>query len=407
LNFTADQAKAWELLKGDENVFITGEAGSGKSYLVRHFIENFGGRNFPVLASTGAAAVLVEGRTFHSFMGLGIMEGGVEATVARALKDKRLIARLKKSIGIVIDEISMLSGPTLNAAYKICQLAKESSAPWGGLRVIAVGDFAQLPPINRNQNIREWAFLDPIWELSNFQSIVLKQNMRSGDRTFLSVLNDIRAGVVNERVQKFLDSKISDGEFQGTHLFPLRGQAEKFNQVELAKIDGEIHSFKTIYAGNSKSIEQLKKHSPLPEELFLKIGALVMLKQNDPNLRWVNGSTGYVTKISKTKIDVKLLTGREIEVEPVSFSLLNAEGIAMAAVTNFPLSLAYAATIHKAQGMTLDGLKVNLKSLWEPGQAYVALSRVTDPNQLYIESWQPQSIKADPMVERFYSSLSS
>lgn len=402
-----EQQRAWDLLQSGANVFISGEAGSGKSYLVRQFIKGKDLKKFPVLASTGAAAVLVGGRTFHSFMGLGIMEGGVNATVKRALDDRRVGKRLRLAEGIVIDEISMLSGPTLQAAERICQMTRESIEPWGGLRVIAVGDFAQLPPVQNNRSAREWAFLDPVWERTGFQTILLKQNMRSSDPEFLSILNDIRRGQINERVEVFLNRKQLSQEdfFEGTRLFPLRHQTDAFNQKELAKLPGEIISFATTYIGNERSIEQLKKHSPLPDELHLKENALVMLRQNDPKQRWVNGSTGYIRKIQKVEITIELLNGRKITIEPVSFSLLNAEGVSMAAATNFPLSLAYAATIHKAQGMTLDKLLVNLNALWEPGQAYVALSRVIDPANLRVEAWQPQSIKADPIVKQFYQDL--
>jgi ATP-dependent exoDNAse (exonuclease V) alpha subunit len=412
--FTDDQVRAWDLLLSDKNVFITGEAGSGKSFIIRHFMRGKDLKSFPVLASTGAAAVLIGGRTFHSFMGLGIMEGGVEATVRRSLQDKRIKKRLKQATGFIVDEISMLSGQTLQAAEQICQLARESEAPWGGLRVIAVGDFAQLPPIqnsftrgSESQSSKAWAFLDDVWEKTNFHSVVLKQNMRSDDGEFLSILNDIRKGHMNDRVETFLNQKRVSSEdfFEGTRLFPRRNQTDAFNAKELEKLPGELFRFPTIYSGQDRSIEQLKKHSPLPEELLLKDNAMVMLRQNDPKLRWVNGSTGFVRDIKKFEITIELLKGKIITVEPTTFSMLNADGISMASVTNFPLSLAYAATIHKAQGMTLDRLMVNLNALWEPGQAYVALSRVIDPKNLRVEAWQPQSIKADPVVEKFYQSL--
>jgi len=405
--FTQDQQRAWKLLQGDANVFITGEAGSGKSYLVREFMKLRDSRLFPVLASTGAAAVLVGGRTFHSFMGLGIMEGGKEATVARALGDRRLVGRLKKALGFVIDEVSMLSGETLAAAEEICRFARESVEPWGGLRVIAVGDFAQLPPVQKGVGFRKWAFLHPVWQRSAFQSVVLKQNMRTGDARFLSLLNMIRQGRVNEEVTDFLNDRLTDEslEFDGTRLFPRRNETDAFNMNELEKLSAQMYCFPTRYSGQERFIEQLKKHSPLSDDLFLKEKALVMLRQNDPKQRWVNGSTGHVTNITKEEVTIDLMNGRTVKVEPVSFSLLNAEGLAVATATNFPLSLAYATTIHKAQGMTLDRLMVNLSQLWEPGQAYVALSRVIDPSELRIQSWSAGSIKSDPVVERFYESL--
>lgn len=406
-NFSADQKRAWELLQSEFNVFVTGEAGSGKSYIIRHFMKSRDAKKFPVLASTGAAAVLVGGRTFHSFMGLGIMEGGVDATVERARLDRPLRKRLREAEGFIVDEISMLSGTTLQAAERICRMCRELEEPWGGLRVIAVGDFAQLPPVQAGYSARSWAFLDPVWQMTNFQSIVLRQNMRSGDSEFLTILNDIRRGKVNDSVETFLNRKtISPDEiFEGTRLFPRRNQTEAYNNRELDKLPGEATCFPSVYSGKEKAIEQLKKHSPLPDELYLKTNALVMLRQNDPKQRWVNGSTGYVRVISKSEISIELLNGRMIKVEPTSFSMLSAEGVPIAAVTNFPLSLAYAATIHKAQGMTLDRLLVNLNALWEPGQAYVALSRVVDPHHLRVEAWQERSIKADPVVEKFYESL--
>ena len=402
MTFTSDQAKAIELLESGKNLFITGEAGSGKSYVIRHFMRDQDPKLFPILASTGAAAVLVGGRTFHSFMGLGIIEGGFQKTLERALSDKRLRKRLKDAKGFILDEVSMISGPTLALAEKICREIRANELPWGGLRVIAVGDFSQLPPVQPGSTKRSWAFLDPVWQFTDFETVVLRQNMRTNDTEFLSILNDVRRGKVNDRVTTFLNQRKMISEFTGTRLFPLRKQTDSFNHLELEKIEGEEFVFPTIYSGVEKSVEQLKKHSPLSDELRLKNNALVMLRQNDPKMRYVNGSTGYVRNIKKSNILIELLNGRLVDIEPVSFSLLNAEGISVASAMNFPLSLAYAATIHKAQGMTLDRLVVNLNALWEPGQAYVALSRVMDPSQLRVEGWQAQSIKADPLVEKFY-----
>lgn len=132
VRFTEDQLRALDVLHKPGNVFITGEAGSGKSFVIRHFHRSLNAKTFPILASTGAAAVLVGGRTFHSFMGLGIMEGGVDATVRRAVSDRRVVSRLKKAEGIIIDEVSMISGPALRAAEHICRIARShEDLPWG------------------------------------------------------------------------------------------------------------------------------------------------------------------------------------------------------------------------------------------------------------------------------------
>jgi ATP-dependent DNA helicase PIF1 len=402
------QEKAFTQLQGSQNVFLTGGAGSGKSFLIRRFLAEKMSKEFPVLASTGAAAVLIGGRTFHSFFGLGIMEGGVEATVEKAARNRQVTSRIKKVSGFVVDEVSMLSGETLRAAEIICRRVRNSDLPWGGLRVVAVGDFAQLPPIERSgANRRGWAFIDPVWDWSGFNNCVLRTQTRCRDENYMKVLNFVRDGVVNAEVREYLDSKIGQPEenFDGTRLFPRRDETDRFNLMRLERLQGAVHKFETIYSGDIKMIESLKKMSPVGDLLVLKEGALVMLRQNDPQQRWVNGSQGIVEKIQPHRIQIRLLNGRIIELEKTSFSLMNAEGETVASALNFPLSLAWASTIHKSQGATLDRMSVNLSRLWEPGQAYVALSRLTMGAELFIEKWEANSIRVDPVVVEFYRQL--
>ncbi len=405
-DLTPCQTEALQALEGAENVFLTGAAGSGKSFLVRRFLVSREGKRFPVLASTGAAAVLVGGRTFHSFFGLGILEGGVEAVVEKAAKNRQVIKRLKEAQGFVLDEVSMLSGTVLRAAEIICRRVRASDAPWGGLRVIMVGDFAQLPPIERGSSRRKpWAFLDPVWEWSSLHVRYLRSQTRCRDDEFMRILNRVREGVVDGEVRDYLDSKVVPPmpSFSGTRLFPRREETERFNLMKLSGLGGEQKTFESVFTGNAKAVEQLRKSAPVPDLLHLKEDALVMLRQNDPQGRWVNGSTGHVKSIGAASLVIRLLSGRTIEIEKATFSMLDADGAPVAVVTNFPVSLAWATTIHKSQGSTLDRLMVNLKNLWEPGQAYVALSRVSTGHELCIESWSPRSIRVDPDVTRFYA----
>jgi ATP-dependent DNA helicase PIF1 len=401
------QTSALINLKSSDNIFLTGVAGSGKSFLIRHFLKSQDNQTFPVLASTGAAAILVGGRTFHSYFGLGIMQGGFDETVKRALKNKRLVKRIQKTKGVVIDEVSMLSGPTLRAAEFIARSALKKNLAWGGLKIITVGDFAQLPPVNRYGSLKEWAFLDHVWEASNFIPQVLKTVVRTKDAHFSEVLNQVRLGQVTPQVSDFLSSKVKavSEDFDGTRLFPRREQAETYNLTRLERIKGNLSTSDTVFSGDQKFIEDLKRSSPIPNVLTLKIGALVMLRVNDPKTRWVNGSLGIIKNITPVALKIELFDGGVIEVEKVSFSLLNAEGKEVASALNFPVNLAYAATIHKAQGMTLDKIFVDLKNLWEPGQAYVALSRIKDPSGLFISDWSPSSIKTDPLVTKFNHSI--
>ncbi|MEK7563713.1 MAG: AAA family ATPase, partial [Patescibacteria group bacterium] len=156
---TPCQEKAMEMLRREGNIFLTGAAGTGKSFLLDQYLQRKPTDEFPIVASTGAAAVIVGGRTFHSFFGLGILEGGIEATVQRAMRNRRLILRLQRACCVIIDEISMLSGTTLLAADRIARRARHCNKPWGGLRIIAVGDFAQLPPVTPGNEQKDWAFL--------------------------------------------------------------------------------------------------------------------------------------------------------------------------------------------------------------------------------------------------------
>jgi ATP-dependent DNA helicase PIF1 len=395
----------------DQNIFLTGCAGSGKSYLINAFLQDKDRKTFPVVASTGVAAVLVHGRTFHSFFGLGIMEGGLEATVNRALKNKPLLSRLRKITGFVLDEVSMIPGPALSAAEIICGLArKKPHIPWGGARVIAVGDFAQLPPISKGSSVKPWAFLDDCWKKSQFKPIVLKTLMRFQDEDYLHVLNAVRLGVVDDEVTEFLNQKTYEEDPQALEdipfFFPLRRQADSLNQKRLAEIGSELVVFETEYTGDAWAKKSLKNNIPIPENLCIKKTALVMLRINDPKFRFVNGSLGHIIEIEEDKIHIELLKNAKIvEIEKMEFSLLSANGEPVATAKNFPITLAYAATIHKAQGMTVDRLAVDLRRLWEPGQAYVALSRVRSGDGLTLFGWDKDSIKVDPQVLQFHEEL--
>lgn len=405
-SLSPEQEQALELLRSGENIFLTGGAGSGKSYLIRHFMQELDPKLMPILASTGAAAVLLGGRTFHSFFGLGIMEGGVDATYERGIKDHRLLNRLKKVEGVIIDEISMIPGAALSVAEALAQKARDSKLPWGGMRVLCVGDFAQLPPVTRT-SIRDWAFGSEVWERSGFQICQLSHNQRVQDNEFLDVLADVRYGRVTQKVFDFLSERVRphDEEASGTRLFGRREASEQFNQKKLAEIREEEVTTEAIYIGSEKHVETLMKMAPVPPKLTLKIGCKVIFLQNDPQKRWINGTRGTVTKIEVDKITVKKEMGREVSVEKSSFSLQDAEGNVTATAIQFPLALAYATTIHKSQGATLDELWCDLRSLWEPGQAYVALSRLRTAEGLKLVGWNPRSIIVDPKVLDFYLKL--
>lgn len=408
-NLTACQTKALDVLMREGNVFLTGAAGTGKSFLLDTYLKGKGSDDFPIVASTGAAAVIVGGRTFHSFFGLGIMEGGPEKAVEMALRSKRVRNRLQRASCIIIDEVSMLSGTTLMAAEAVAARARQRSEPWGGLRVIVVGDFAQLPPVTPSTQAKDWSFLHWTWEKSDFEPALLSTVMRTQDAEFLEILNFIRDGVVNDRVHEFLNRRTlkSSDATDATRLYPHRAKADQYNWLRLQALPGQQHAVQTVYMGDDKYLDSAKRNLPIPDTLMLKVGALIMMRRNDVSGEglFVNGSLGHVQEVTADVLYVRLMTGQDIEVVKYKFSSLDGDGNEVMAAWNFPVSLAYATTIHKAQGATLDRMIVDLHQLWEPGQAYVALSRVRSGSGLIIERWSPSSIRADALVTSFYDSL--
>lgn len=404
--FSPDQTLALETLRGRGNVFLTGRAGTGKSTVLRAYMNENLMEETAVLASTGAAAVLVGGRTFHSFFGLGILEGGPVKTIERALRNPKLRKRLKTTDSVVIDEISMLSGETLATAEEIARQARGNSEPWGNIRVIAVGDFAQLPPVTPGRSSPDWAFLHPVWERTGFRPVSLETIHRSPSADWNRVLNRIREGRCDGDVKAALNARMNQAteDQEVTRLFGLRNEAENYNRLRLADLSGEPVEYVTEYVGDSTAMDQIRRNSPLPEVLVLKNDALVMIRRNDPDGYYVNGSLGHVRGMQKNAVRVELLeTGQTVELEPVKFEQLNADGEVVATAKNFPLNLAYGTTIHKSQGSTLDAVRLRLAGLWESGQAYVALSRVRSPTRLYLDGWDPRAIRADAAVLRFHS----
>lgn len=407
MNLTEEQNSAFQYMMSDRNVFVTGGAGTGKSHVIRQFLRQIEPTQFPILASTGAAAVLIGGRTFHSFFGLGIMEGGTTATLERAKKDRRVIRRLKKVHGFVIDEVSMIPGSALGVAESLCRFARENDLPWGGMKVITVGDFAQLPPVTKNsyESQSEWAFSSPVWSRTDFQVIELQQNIRCQDSFYIELLEAVRFGQLSDDHIHFLNSRVVTDEevpIDTVRLFARRQQTQAYNSLRLAQLDKPLMTFESTYLGDPRFFERMKAASPVPDVLEVKLGALVMLLQNDVKQRWVNGTLAHVVDFADARLTVELFNGKTVEIERTTFSLLDAEGQILAAVVNFPVQLAYAMTIHKSQGATLDSLYVDLRKLWEPGQAYVALSRLKSQQGLYLCGWDKGSIRVSDQVKSFY-----
>lgn len=405
------QKRALGLLEGKENIFLTGAAGSGKSFLLNHFLRDKDPQKHPVLASTGMAAVLVHGCTFHSFFGLGIMEGGLERSVMEGTKNPRVKRRLRKAHTIIIDEISMLPGEALAAGEEIARNIKKSNLPWGGLRIIAVGDFAQLPPVAPYMEEKPWAFLSPVWKKTDFHPVALHTIMRTSDAPFLRILNQIRQGKYTEEVKQYLQERnlAYDEELHTTHLFARRKDALLYNQKRLQMLSGSVETYQTEYEGEKRAIDFLKRQCPLDEKIQVKENALLVIRKNDPRQRWCNGSLGYFLGVDEEKevMYIKLLSQKEIELKKAEYAWHSPEKKVLATARNYPINLAWASTIHRAQGASFDRLAVDIRNLWEAGHAYVAMSRVKKGDSLFVKDFSKNSIErsASTLVQDFYEEI--
>jgi hypothetical protein len=230
---------------------------------------------------------------------------------------------------------------------------------------------------------------------------------RSPSQKWNEVLNRVREGVCDSVVKNALNGRMNrDEEAEVTRLFGRRNEAENYNRLRLGDLPDDPVIYTTEFLGDAMAIEQIRRNSPVPEQLVLKTDALVMIRRNEANGLYVNGSLGHVRALREKFVRIELLeSGITVELEPVKFEQLNADGEVVATAKNFPLNLAYGTTIHKSQGATLDGARMSLQGLWESGQAYVALSRVRTPERLYLDAWDPRSIRADQDVLRFHGAL--
>lgn len=396
-----------KLLEDKDNIFLTGPAGTGKSQVIKIFrqIKAMHQINIPIVASTGAAALLVNGITFNSYFGLGIMSGGKDETINRAMGKRSVCERIIYTDVIIIDEISMISGEVFQAANELCQKIRRNKNLFGGIRVICVGDFAQLGPYSEDESI-DWVFENPAWKKGSFYSIQLKEVMRTKEKDFLSILSKVREGVVDKNVINFLNSKkISkkDSEnFKGARIFSRNKEVDSYNQTQLDLIEDREVCLETKFVGEDFAINSLKKNLVIAESIKIKKNALVMLRVNNPKEGYINGTMGHILSLSPGKIIIQRLDGQKISVTPHVFEFRNGAGNLTGAAKNFPITLAWAITIQKSQGASLDLAVMSLERLWLPGQAYTALSRLKSSAGLFITGWDQSSIIADAKVINFY-----
>ncbi len=420
---TEDQEAAFNAIQEGKNTFLTGPAGTGKSYLLYYLLSNIKGKRIALTAMTGCAALLIstpsyKAKTLHSWAGIGLGKESAQELCKKIRASYHSHKRWLCTDILIIDEISMMSSDLLEKLNTIAKTLRKSEKPFGGIQVIFVGDFYQLPPIasgSISSTDSSFAFETSHWDEIIECSAHLTTISRQKDPQFQCLLNETRTGKLSKKSIELLKSRMipyDTGEIKPTLLFSRRADVERINEQNLATLTAPkvIYEVKVVYGPegmpiSSSAIEELKKKAEKDAQYSIKleltVGAQVMLIVNrDIDVGLVNGSRGVVVGFEGGYPLVKFRNGSTEKIDRHSWAIDDKEDIYHSQI---PLRLAYAVSIHKAQGATLDCALIDIgPSTFEYGQAYVALSRVKSFDSLYIKAFDPKAIKAHPKVAKFY-----
>ena len=454
------QSSALDILKTGQNVFLTGSAGSGKTYTLNQYIDYLRARRVPVAvtASTGIAATHMNGTTIHSWSGIGIKDELTDRDLSNLSRKQFLADRLKDTAVLIIDEISMLHAKQINLVSQVLKHVRKNDKAFGGIQVVVAGDFFQLPPIGSKgeSNREKFAFMSEAWLDAKFHICYLSEQHRqvseaaNGGLDLDDILNQIRRQEVTFEAIAALEATFDQNvDIKRTRLYTHNLNVNSINDKELAALDGEMMRFTATSTGDSKLVETLKKTVRTQDDLVLKVGAKVMFIKNNTELGVSNGTMGELIGFAAVKINddkdnsddlieddsesiesendksikgkgkkttkdkdkpkvkkpttqkmpvVRLNSGREVIAEPEEWIIEDETGDVLASYEQVPLCLAWAITIHKSQGMTLDAAEIDLSRTFELGQGYVALSRLKSLAGLQLLGMNDMSLQLDPLA---------
>jgi len=420
-NLSTQQQKIVESYLNGDNIFISGGAGTGKSYLLNYLKRNFSHLGLEITASTGIASINIGGSTIHSFAGIGLANHPIEQILENLKHPKfsKLRKRIIRTRTLAIDEISMISPELLEILNIVFQEIRQSKKVFGGLQVLFFGDFLQLPPINKFNEEISYCFNSKIWDELNLKNFILTQPFRQLENNFIEVLNNLRFGIVNENDKKILESRVNlidhNQAIKPTILTTHNDRVERINAKFMQNISNKEFEFKAEFSGDLYKIDFLKKNCLAYQHLKLKVGAQVMMIKNTYQKEGIiNGSLGIIRDFSvkKNYPVVEFVNNKILTISPEDWNLEkfdhDTKSIKIeASISQIPLILAWAITIHKSQGLTLDKISCDLSNVFSPGQSYVALSRVKGLNGLFIESINFNKIIADKNAVNFYKKIKS
>jgi len=410
------QSLALDILKSGRNVFLTGSAGSGKTYTLNAYIDFLQSKKarVAVTASTGIASTHLGGMTIHSWSGIGIRDRLSKHDINDIISKRYTAKRFKKTDVLIIDEVSMIAPHTLDLVDRVVRAGRgDLRSPFGGIQVVVCGDFFQLPPVISNQTQDDSLFSDEkektfaydasSWEEAGFAICYLEEQYRhKEDGNLSSLLNAIRSGEVDEEIRQQVDGIIQESSKKNilseTHLYTHNRHVDHINEKKLRVLPGGSKRYIMKEGGKEPLVALLKRSCLAVQELILKKGASVVFIKNDPENRYVNGTLGTVIDFDEEGIPlIKTRSGAIIPAYPQTWKLED-EGRELAELRQIPLRLAWALTVHKSQGMTLDSACIDLSGSFVPGMGYVALSRVRSLEGLHLLGINEAGFQVHPHV---------
>ena len=408
LELSTEQTVAYRDVVSGRNVLITGQAGTGKSTLLKLLRAKYG-EALAVTASTGIAALGVGGTTIHSFAGLGLAKGRAAAIATHITSEKgRAYNNIIRCKILALDEVSMVSADLFEKIDQVFRMVRRTDVSFGGVQLLALGDFLQLPPVARmGEPPAQFAFECDAWVEAAISVHVLTRVYRQADQPFADALGHLRVGNIQHPSIAMIAGRKGavppDDGIRPTIVHTHNVDVDRINQVELDQLPGQEHLYCAQDTGQSEAKEKLDRDCLAPRELKLKVGAQVMLLANvDLDAGLVNGRLGLVTKLGAGAITVCFGADQVVNMEWHKWNIMRSNHEVAATREQFPLKLAYAITIHKAQGITLDRIVCHLGRTFDYGQAYVAVSRVRTLEGLFLVGGSRHCFKAHPKALAFY-----